>query len=92
MNVAGFSIKLWACKEHFRVHRHHLSFQQLGNYLHGALHTAVHRHHLVDWLVGVGGLFSWLVGWWAIQLAGVGGLYSWLVSVGYLVRWLVGGL
>ena len=38
----------------------------------------------------VGGLYSWLVGWWAIQLAGVGGLYSWLVSVGYLVRWLVG--
>ena len=56
----------------------------------------------VGWLVGVGGLFSWLfgwcwwaiqlVGWWAIQLAGVGGLYSWLVSVGYLVFWLVGGL
>ena len=44
----------------------------------------------VGWLVG--GLYSWLVGWWAIQLAGVGGLYSWLVSVGYLVRWLVGGL
>ena len=51
------------------------------------VHCTLHRHHLVDWLVGVGGLFSWLVGWWAIELAGLGGLYSWLVSVGYIVGW-----
>ena len=71
-----------------RVHSHHLSFQQLGNYLHGALH----RHHLVDWLVGVGGLFSWLVGWcwWAIQLVGIGGLFSWLVGWCWLAIQLVG--
>ena len=58
------------------------------------VHCTLHRHHLVDWLVGIGGLFSWLVGWWALQLAGVGGLFSSLVGwwVIRLVVYKVGGL
>ena len=73
-------------QEHFRVHRDHFSFQQLGNCLLGALHW----YHLVDWLVDVGELFSWLVDWWATELVGVGRLPSllvWLVLVGYKVGW-----
>ena len=46
-------------------------------------------------MVGVGGLFSSLVGWWVIRLVGyqVGWcwwaiqLVRWLVSVGYKVGW-----